>query len=188
MLGRVDDLLLDNLKEALQTIQRYMLIGLASAGGILTLAASSPKEVSITGLPAPVPWIVAISIFSGAYWAVGFLSYLTVKRVNEIVKQFGSREDRSEAVERAQVLLAALTYPSMLTFRASLPRVGMSVIPPILAVAGFAIAFEKELLDILPILGMLLLAIPYVFLAWELQDPIGGRQLFESVAQSKPTT
>ena len=172
----VDKLLLENLKEAIRVLHRYMVVGLAAAGSILALASTSSGEpVPVAGLVTPVPFGFAFSIFVGAYWVFGLLATLIVSRANRIIVMFEERgEGPDDRAQRTELLRATLTLPSIPTIKVYGPRIGLSLLPPILAVIGMVFVFGSRLLGYWPLFGLLMLVAPYVHLAWELRTAVGG--------------
>jgi hypothetical protein len=57
--------------------------------------------------------------------------------------------------------------------KASGPRVGLSLLPPVFVVAGIVKIFGKKLFAFWPIVGVLMLCLPPILIAYELRHGLG---------------
>lgn len=169
----IDSILLDNLKDAIKLLQRYMTVGLTSAGCILVLAAIAPRSgpVSYPGLPVPVPPSLALAVSVCVYWYSGVLCTVLVARTEVIADTFLAQND--DYCGRQEVLRATLTYASIPTVKAFWPRIALVLSAAFLAVAGAIVLFGESLIGIGPICTVLVLIMPYLRLAWQLRVPLG---------------
>ena len=69
---------------------------------------------------------------------------------------------------------AVLMYPSIPTIKVHGPRLGLSLLPPMLLVAGIVKIFGNELFALWPIVGVLMLCITPFLIAYELRHALGG--------------
>jgi len=164
------DLLVINLQESVKSLQMFMLSGLGASLFFALLAFSGAKEVTLqapaVGSAVPISTSVAFAVALSVYWIAGLMATLLVARANRLVHVL--REESPELVE------PALLYPSVVTLRVYGPRLGLSLLPAILVVAGSVRLWGSQLLSYLPIIGIMFLALPFVVLAFQLRTAIGG--------------
>jgi len=162
-------ILVENLREALRLIQRYLFLGLSAA--MLTAVLPSRRElgdasVSVTlpgGLPA-VPSELASAVAIVVYWVSGALATFTVARAKRIV---------TELRAYPELLAAALTYPSIPTTRVYGPRIGAALLPPVL-MCWAAFRSGDLRLDEGGVGALVLALLPYLVLIGQLWRAIGG--------------
>ena len=168
------DILISNLKEALNQLQRYMVFGLGTSLFLLTLAGTEPGRLSgdspgikLPGelLPVPVSLSVAVSVVVSAYWVAGWLATIMVSRANHIVERL---RDSPELLE------AALTYPSIPTTRVHGPRIGLAILPALFV--GIAVFITSRQDSSKKVFALIMLALPYIVLAIQLRTAIGGQR------------
>jgi len=165
------DLLITNLQESVKRLQTYMLTGLGASLFFALLAFSSEKGVTLqmpaVGSSLPISANLALAFALTVYWVAGSVSSLLVARVNRLVHILGKRGS-PELVE------AALLYPSVATFRVYGPRLGLALLPPTLVIIGSVQLWGDRLWSYLPMIGLLLLALPFLVLGFQLRTAIGG--------------
>lgn len=115
------DVLVENLKETLKGVERYLLLGSALALFILLLADSGKLAVGavaqevnipIVGLSAPSPGAALIAL--AIYTLLGWMIFGLVRRVQRI-------KNKLTQLDEEKLLDAALTYPSMITTGKTMP-------------------------------------------------------------------
>lgn len=179
-----EKILVDNLKESLHQLQRYMVFGLGSSLFLLVLVWSTRNrlsgEVSIKlpgeWLPGPVSLPIAAAIVLSTYWISGMLATIVVSRANHIVELLKdslrlSSEDLSNS---SKLLEAVLTYPSIPTTRVHGPRLGLALLPPIF-IAVASLMSELRPNSYWRVVGLAMLVLPYIVLAVQLKTAIGGQ-------------
>lgn len=164
-----EQILVDNLRESLRLIQRYVLIGIAASLSLLLLqiAASQgtiTEPVTIPGLVIGVDPGMAKLILAATHIAVGFMALLVTLRAKEIMIRI-IRDELTEAVT---------TYPSIATSDEWLLRIVPALAPGVL----FLVAIGKWLY---PLTGedwvylggsFAMGVVPYFGLAFMLRRPI----------------
>src|SRR2546425_2644221 len=182
IMTEIEKVLVDNLKEALQQLQRYMVFGLGSSLFLLVLSSSHQQsgagvEIKVPGdfIPGPVPLRMAAAIVVAAYWVAGVLAASAVFRPKRIVQLLRSNANSyAEGPKHNEKLVeAVLTYPSIPTTKRHAPRLMLSILLAILFVAA---AFQSgwrpnTLWTFVP---ELLLVLPYLALTLLLRTTIGG--------------
>src|SRR5713226_5005543 len=145
IMTEVEKVLVDNLKEALQQLQRYMVFGLGSSLFLLVLSSSHHQsgaevEIKVPGdfMPGPVPLRLAVAIVVAAYWVVGVLATIAVARPKRIVRLLRSDADSyaKGPKDNEKIVEAVLTYPSIPTTKVHAPRIILSILPAILFTAA----------------------------------------------------
>jgi hypothetical protein len=178
-----EEILVDNLKESLHQLQRYMVFGLGSSLFLLVLAITSRNRLSgdvrITlpseFLPGPISLSLAVAIVLSAYWISGALATIVVSRANHIVGLLKDSLKRSseDLQSSSELLEAVLTYPSIPTTKVHGPRIGLALLPAIFVVVA---AFVSELRpnSYLKVFSLVMLVLPYIVIAVQLRTAIGG--------------
>ena len=164
------DILVSNLEESVKSLQAFMLGGLGASLFFCLLAFSGAKEVTLqapaVGSSLPVSTSAAFAVALSVYWIAGLMGSLLVARANRLVHVL--REESPELVE------SVLLYPSVVTLRVHGPRLGLALLPAILVVVGSVRLWGAELISYWPVVGLFLLAAPFLVLAFELRTAIGG--------------
>jgi len=159
--------LVENLKEAIRLLQRYLVSSLMAAGAFAALAWAPVDVVRVEQLPAPISRGAALLLLGAVYVVTGLLASLTLARAKRIRLLLSQSTD-------ALLIEAVLMYPSIPTIKVHGPRVGLSLLPLVFIVAGIVKIFGNELLGVWPIFGVLMLCISPVVIAWELRHALGG--------------
>ena len=178
----IEKVLVDNLKEAIQQLQRYMVFGLGSSLFLLVLSSSHQQsgagvEIKVPGdfIPGPVPLGMAAAIVVAAYWVAGMLATIAAARPKRIVWLLRSNANSyAEGPKHNEKLLeAVLTYPSIPTTKVHAPRIILSILPAILFIAAaLQSGWRPNTLWTSVLVGWLVL--PYLALALLLRRAIGG--------------
>jgi len=159
--------LVENLKEAIRLLQRYLVSSLMAAGAFAALAWAPVDVVRVEHLPVPISRGAALLLLGAVYVVTGLLASLTLARAKRIRLLLSQSTD-------ALLIEAVLMYPSIPTIKVHGPRVGLSLLPLVFIVAGIVKIFGNELLGVWPIFGVLMLCISPVVIAWELRHALGG--------------
>jgi len=169
------DILISNLKEAFNQLQRYMVFGLGTSLFLLILAGTEPGRLNGDSLgiklpgeffPVPVSVSVAVSVVVSAYWIVGWLATIGVSRANHIVE--GLRD-------APELLEAALTYPSIPTMKVHGPRIGLAFIPALfVGLAAFISGHRPH--SFIEVFALIMLLLPYLLLTGRLWTAVGGQR------------
>ena len=160
--------LVENLKEAIRLLQRYLVSSLMAAGAFAALAWAPVNVVQVQmQLPVPVSRGIAIWVLGAVYFVTGLLASLTLARAKRICLLLVQSTD-------TYLIEAVLMYPSIPTMKVHGARVGLSLLPPALVVAGLVKIFGNELLAVWPIVGVLMLCVVPVQMAYELRHALGG--------------
>ena len=158
--------LVENLKEAIRLLQRYLVSSLMAAGAFAALAWAPVDVVQVEQLPVPISRGAALMLLGAVYFVTGLLASLTLDRANRICLLLKQSTD-------ALLIEAVLIYPSIPTMKASGPRVGLSLLPPVFVVAGIVKIFGNEIFALWPIVGVLMLCLPSVLITYELRHGLG---------------
>ncbi len=160
--------LVDNLKEAIRLLQRYLVSSLMAAGAFAALAWAPVEVVQVEmQLPVPISRGAALLLLGAVFFVTGLLASLTLARAKRICLWLRQSTD-------PLLIEAVLTYPSIPTMKVHGPRVGLSLLPAVLIVAGIVKIFGSKLFAGWPIVGVLLLCIPPFLIAYELRHALGG--------------
>lgn len=158
--------LVENLKEAIRLLQRYLVSSLMAAGAFAALA-WAPVDVKVEAqLPVPISRSAALLLFGAVYFVTGLLASLTLDWANRICLLLRQSTD-------ALLIDAVLMYPSIPTMKVPGPRVGLCLLPPVFIVAGIVKIFGKELFAFWPIFGVVMLCLPPLLIAYELRHALG---------------
>jgi len=122
-----EQILVENLRESLRLIQRYLLLGIAVSLSLLLLqlAASSnatTDPVLIPGVVIAVDAEIAKLILVASHIAVGFMALIVTFRAKEIM----------EKIPRRELTEAVTTYPSIATSKEGPFRVVPALAPGLL--------------------------------------------------------
>jgi hypothetical protein len=160
--------LVENLKEAIRLLQRYLVSSLMAAGAFAALAWTPVSVVQIEmQLPVPIPRVAALLLLGAVYFVTGLLASLTLARANRICLLLRQSTD-------SLIIDAVLMYPSIPTMKVHGLRVGLSLLPPLFIVAGIVKIFGNKLFAVAPIVGILMLCIPPLVITYELRHALGG--------------
>ena len=174
--------LVENLKEAIRLLQRYLVSSLMAAGAFAALAWAPVDVVDIDQLPVPISRAAALLLLGAVYFVTGLLASLTLQRAKRIclLLRQSPTPSKSEsppvAAAKTDPLLieAVLMYPSIPTIKAHGPRFGLSLLPPVLVVAGMVKILGSEIFGVWPIVGVLMLCVSPFWIAYELRHALGG--------------
>lgn len=160
--------LLENLKEAIRLVQRYLVSSLMSAGAFAALAWAPVDVVQVEmQLPVPISRGVALMLLGSVYFVMGLLASLTLARAEHICLLL-------EQSTEPYLTKAVLMYPSIPTMKVHGPRVGLSLLAPVFVVAGIVKIFGMGLFSLWPIVGLLVLCVPHFQIAYDLRHALGG--------------
>jgi hypothetical protein len=160
--------LVENLKEAIRLLQRYQVSSLMAAGAFAALAWAPVEVVQVEmQLPVPIARGAALLLLGAVYFVTGLLASLTLARANRISLLLKQSTD-------TLLIEAVLMHPSIPTMKSPGPRVGLSLLPPVFVVAGIVKIFGNALFAIWPIVGVLMLCVWPVLIAYELRHELGG--------------
>lgn len=159
--------LVENLKEAIRLLQRYLVSSLMAAGAFAALAWAPVDVVQVEQLPVPVSRGAALLLLGAVYFVTGLLASLTLARAKRICLLLRQSADPF-------LVEAVLMYPSIPTMKVHGPRVGLSLLPAVLVVAGIVKIFGNQLFALWPIVGVLILCIPPFQIAYALRHALGG--------------
>jgi len=160
--------LVENLKEAIRLLQRYLVSSLMAAGAFAALAWAPVDVVKVEmQLPVPISRGAALLLLGAVYFVTGLLASLTLARAKRICLLLKQSTD-------SLLIEAVLLYPSIPTMKVHGPRLGLSLLPPVLVVAGIVKIFGNELFALWPIVGVLMLCITPFLIAYELRHALGG--------------
>ena len=170
-----EDILVDNLKEALREAHKYIVLGTGVALFLLILSIQdlrgtgtvSPVEIPIVKISAERSLTELISV--AIYFISGYMAYLAVSRIERIKVRLHSWPE---------IRKAALTYPSIPTINITWARMGAAILPALLFSAALLVIFIPRLKDVkdslLPIIFFVLaLSSPYILLIQLLRYPLG---------------
>lgn len=176
-------ILMDNLKESLRQLQRYMVFGFGSSLFLLVLAGTTRNRISgdisiklpSEFLPGPLSLPIAVAIVLSAYWISGVLATIGVSRANRIVEFLKDSLKRSseDLQSSAKLLEAVLTYPSIPTTKVHGPRIGLALLPAIFVVVA-AVLSELRPNSYGRVFFLVMLVLPYILLVVRLRTAIGG--------------
>ncbi len=168
-----DEILVANLKDALQQTQRYVLYGILSAALLVLLSLDAPRLISV-GQQAEVPIAgkvdptAAAIIFTVGYLAFGILASLALARIRKI----------AAVITDARIVNAVLTHFCLPTIDNRAIRVAAALLAPVVLLTGYLLEKHRAsaAIDALGLtLGLAALATPYVVLAYRLlKPPIGA--------------
>ena len=159
--------LVENLKEAIRLLQRYLVSSLMAAGAFAALAWAPLDVVQVEQLPVPISRGAALLLLGAVYFVTGLLASLTLARAKRICLLLRQSTD-------PLLIEAVLMYPSIPTTKVHGPRVGLSLLPPVFVVAGIVKIFGNELFALWPIVGVLMLCVSPFLIAYELRHALGG--------------
>ena len=159
--------LVENLKEAIRLLQRYLVSSLMAAGAFAALAWAPVDVVRVEQLPVPISRGAALLVLGAVYFVTGLLASLTLARANRICLLLSQSMD-------PLLIQAVLMYPSIPTMRVHGPRVGLSLLPALFVVAGIVKIFGSELFAFWPIVGVIMLCLPPLGITYELRYALGG--------------
>ena len=122
--------LVENLKEAIRLLQRYLVSSLMAAGAFAALAWAPVDVVKVEmQLPVPISRGAALLLLGAVYFVTGLLASLTLARAKRICLLLKQSTD-------SLLIEAVLLYPSIPTMKVHGPRLGLSLLPPVLVVAA----------------------------------------------------
>jgi hypothetical protein len=159
--------LVENLKEAIRLLQRYLVSSLMAAGAFAALA-WAPDVVQVElQLPVPIPRGAALLLLGAVYFVTGLLASLTLARAKRICLLLRQSTE-------SLLIEAVLMYPSIPTMKVHGPRVGLSLLPSVFVLAGIVKIFGMQLFSLWSIVGLLVLFVPHFQIAYNLRHALGG--------------
>ncbi len=167
-----NEIRLDNLRETLRQIQRYIVLGIGSAIILLSVILQAP-DLSKSSATLTLPFIGQVAPSMAAFTLIiagfifGAVSVSGVNRVVSIAREIGDES----------LVDAALTFPTVVTIQSKVLRVGASLMPPILLVLGYMIEHSRTEtpFDPFALVGMAMISSPYLVLSYILRKPISER-------------
>jgi len=161
--------LLQNLKEAIRLLQHYMVTSLTAAGAFAALAWAPVDVVQVVmQLPVPISRGAGLVLLGSVYFVMGLLAVLILARAERILLLL--KQPKTEPF----LIRAVLMYPSIPTIKTHGPRVGLCLLPPVFVVAGIVKIFGTALLAFWPLLGLSVLCMSHVQMAYRLRHALGG--------------
>ena len=165
-----DDILIHNLRDALQQAQRYILWGILCSLLALLLSIDAP-QLTVSGGKVDLPHVGTINpgsaamILMVAYFVLGLLANSAISQIRKIITM----------IDKEFIAHYTLTYLSVVTISNGFIRLGAILLPPVLLVATLVVEYVRGA-DLTPwsIVGILVFASPYIFLAYRLKKPIAG--------------
>jgi hypothetical protein len=158
--------LVENLKEAIRLLQRYLVSSLMAAGAFAALAWAPIDVVQVEmQLPVPISRGAALLLLGAVYFVTGLLASLTLARAKRLCLLLGQSTD-------PLLTEAVLMYPSIPTINVPGPRVGLSLLPPVFVVAGIVKIFGNQLFALWPIVGVLMLCVSPFQIAYKLRHAL----------------
>jgi hypothetical protein len=164
-----NDILVSNLRDALQQAQRYIFAGILSAGLFVVIDQEGPEllrsgeRVDIPYLGKVTSGLAGIALFS-AYFIFGLLANSAIGRIKKIVLKIHDDE----------VATAALTQFSIVTVESRTIRIITVLLAP--ALMGVCLLIERSRGATQSLagltLGVVLLCSPYLFLLCRVINPI----------------
>ena len=165
-----DDILVSNLRDALQQAQRYIVSGITSAALFLLLVSQAPGLLT-SGRPFDLPTLGAVPPGSAAivlvlvYLAFGLLANSAIGRIRTIGLK----------IDDPQLVAAALTQFSVITTENPIIRWGAALLPPLLFLVGYLDELHRATethFNGSTIVGLAVVAGPYLVVAYHLRKPI----------------
>ena len=159
------EILIGNLTESLNQTQRYIAIAFGASVFTLLLAFGTPSDIKAPIGPAEilVGKPVAIALSLAVFWVAAGMAPFYVLRIETIIA----------LIHDPDLVIASVTYPSILTIRPHLLRYGATLLPPVLAVIALLQIYGYQLLGVWQIFGILLLIGPHLGLAYVLREAVG---------------
>jgi hypothetical protein len=162
------DVYVSNLTETLRQSQRYLAIGFGASVFFALVLFAAPAGFSDVKAPiGPVEVLVshntALALSVAVYWVAGLLATFFVSRIGSITR----------LLRDPDLVIAALTYPSILTTQPAGGRLGLCCLPPLFIASGMVRIFGTELIGLWPSFGIFLLLLPYLQLGRDLRRPVG---------------
>ena len=151
------ELYISNLTETMRQSQRYLAIGFGASLFFALVVFAAPVELRNVKAPiGPVEVLVshntALALSVAVYWVAGLLATFFISRIASI----------TSLLRDPDLVIAALTYPSVLTTQPGAGRLGLCFLPPLLVASGMVRIFGTELLGVWRIFGMFVLLLPYL--------------------------
>ena len=166
------DILVENLRDTVRQIQRYMVVGIGSAFLSIAIARRGP-ELWASGQNFYLP-ILCVEVDPGlagitlivAHVIFGSMAVSATSRVGRIAKEIGDKK----------LVNAALMYPSIATAQFSVLRIGSAMLPPLLILAGYLVEQVRgeTTFEVAAFVGFLVISVPYFILAYRLRTPSFG--------------
>ncbi len=179
-----ETILLENLRESLNFYQRSLVWGMTAAAAFFFVTLSLDNSATLTvpvvygEVSRPAAWGIAF----GLYYVLGILAASFLKNVKVILLKL--KEVEPEIAP--DVLEAVLLYPSLATNISRSVRVGSALFPPTAIMIAFALrlyveagrgdGMKQETWWFLPLL-MLLMALPYLYIAKRVWHPVSPEEL-----------
>lgn len=167
-----EDILTDNLREALREAHKRIVFGTGAALFLLLLAVqdwqsgSASQAITVPVVGVDADRTMAKIIAAVAYFIAGYLAYLAISRARRIKRRLDSSPKLREA---------ALMYPSIPTIIHTGPRIWALSLPILIFLAATApslFMLEEVEHGFLLFFVILALSTPYVLLIIELRYPL----------------
>src|SRR6266850_3189834 len=165
-----DDILANNLGDALGQAQKFVFSGIVSAALLVLLSFDSPELISLKqkikverfgevapGMAAIILWLT--------YLISGFLANAAITRITDITSRINSDE----------MTKAMLTRFSIVTLESATLRVSAALLAPVLLLISYTVEQARGAIPptvIIAALGILAISAPYVVLAFRLVKPL----------------
>lgn len=188
-MASTDDILVNNLSDALQQAQRYLLFGVTSAALLLVLTIEnvvlhdSESKIQVPSIGAVNPELAVICFVVG-YLAFGILANSACGRAFHV----------AQLIQDPKVAEAAMLRYSFATAESRMVRVGTALLPPFLILVGYLVevyrsdaSFRFSDRVAYQILGYLFLCAPYLTLAMRLvsQPTLASLKAISAAAKNK---
>ncbi len=152
-----EEVLADNLREALAGLQKMLLLGTAAAIAYMLLAMAPPAAPTSPGVSFAVMASLMVALVAGAMAYVGALQ----------AQRVAVRLRRSTALHNAVV-----TFPSVATLPETVPRLFFAGAPGVMLSAGTYLAFVTAQPGPTTWALAVLVSLPYLALVVELKRPL----------------
>jgi uncharacterized damage-inducible protein DinB len=170
-MGNTDQLLKENIIEALKQVHQYIVLGLGTSASALALAlkttaVGAQSSVTVPGTFVAVDPQAARAVLLAVCFVAGAMAYYSADAANRIAQRMKTSPE---------LLEVAGTYPSIATFRFPGVRYVAALLPFLFAVITLLISAHHHTLPTWSALwiGLVLIGSAYISLAMELQKPIG---------------
>ena len=159
------EILIGNLTASLNQSQRYIVIAFGASVFTVLLPFGTPGDIKAPIGPAEilVGKPVAIALSFAVFWVAAVMASFYVSRIDTIIAY----------IDNPELVIASVTYPSILTIRPHFPRYGATLLAPVLAVTALLHMYGYQLLGVWQIVGIFVLIAPHLGLAYELREAIG---------------
>jgi hypothetical protein len=165
-----EDILADNLKEAIKDAHRHIVFGIGTSLFLLLLViqdrwGSADKTIKVPFVDVNAERAIVQAIAGAAYFISGYLAYLGVLRARRIMGRLQTSPQLREA---------ALMYPAIPTIIISGTRIAAIVLPAVLFLAStapFLFTLKDDRWQAL-LFVMILASAPWILLVQQLRYPL----------------